>query len=185
MNKDGLGLAKRFRAVLDDAQVDAERARVAREARLAEGRAARDALYDSIAAFAAATGHLHAVRSSDGLLLSWRDRAIQFEDMGLGDRVRVTHDVSEREEIKLRLYRVEDLANRWVLSQSHRGQELVSPLFDQGLEDLLVEGLGLPRPDRDALVLEASQQQPALDELVPSTDASATDDGAHEPRRTL
>ena len=192
MDKNGLGLAARFRTVLDRVEVDEGRARAEREARLAEGRAAREALFDTLQGFADATGHLRATRDEDDALeLSWRERTVRFEPMGYGERVRVVHDAAVQGEEEVRLYRVPDLANRWVLSVSRRGREMVSPFFDQGLEDLLVDGLGMPRPDRDEQVIAASRRQPPLDALVPRAEprtepaeepSDEEDDG---PRRTL
>lgn len=41
------------------------------------------------------------------------------------------------------------LSGRWVLHFTRHGREQTLPFFDQGLEELLVHGLGLPRPAPD------------------------------------
>ena len=47
----------------------------------------------------------------------------------------------------VRLYREPELGDRWVASLRRSGHEQRVLLYDQGLEELLVTGLGLPRPD--------------------------------------
>src|SRR5690606_9202927 len=124
--------------------------------------AARDELFDDLAVFGETIGHVVVQRAEGGLTLRWNDRFLHFEPTGEGDRVRVTFDdIGEDDH---RLYREPGLGNKWVWVVRRRGREDRLPLFDMGLEELLVLGLKLPRPD-DVAASMASKL--SLDDAVP------------------
>jgi hypothetical protein len=68
-----------------------------------------------------------------------------FTAVGDADRIGVRftgQPAHERHE----LYRQPELNDLWVWSRRRARREDRLPLFDDGLEELLVRGLGLPRP---------------------------------------
>lgn len=140
-------LAARFRkAVQSDEQArqsEQDAARLAAEA----ARAARDALLTELAEIAREIGVLEVQRGSDGLTLRYRERTLHLAPAASGDVVVEVEGAGDEEH---RLFRQPELGDRWVYSRKRRfNREDRVPLFDQGLEDLLVRGLGLPRPGDD------------------------------------
>ncbi|MCO4743799.1 MAG: hypothetical protein KC912_03355 [Proteobacteria bacterium] len=140
----GSKLAERMKAKLDEEEAARARAIAERERALSKARAARDELFDDLEAFAAVVGHLACARQGENLVIRKGERFIECAPMGEGDRVRLTFTGSEGHEH--RLYREAALEHRWVWSftRPHRGEERL-PLFDSGLEELLVLALELPR----------------------------------------
>ncbi len=171
MGRRGEELAARFRVALDTVEIARRREEAERLARLAEGRQARESLFDDLAAVGEGIGHVAVQRGESGVTLRWNDRFLHFEPMGEGDRVRIAFD--EIGEDEHRLYREPGLGNRWVWVLRRRGREDRLPLFDQGLEELLVLGLKLPRPGD---VAASVAPQPTLDDAVPAPSA-ITDQG--------
>ncbi len=139
-----MGLAARFRQALADAEqgrrTAAEREAAARE----DAQRARDTLFADLEGFANDTGFVAARRDPDGVTLRYRDRWLQFTAAGEAGHVKVTFEPMGEEEH--RLYREPALGDRWVWVARRRTIEDRVPLFDKGLEDLLVRALGLPRP---------------------------------------
>ena len=157
MSRDWRDLAVRFRAALDAEEEARRRAEAERQRRLQEGRAAREALLSDLAEFASLVGpHVEAKRRTGGLTLQRGERAVEFDEMGDGDRVRVTLPSAEGQEH--RLYREGELSDRWVWSSQRHGREDRQVLFTVGLEKLLRRGLGLPEPAAPGTV-----EPPALD----------------------
>jgi hypothetical protein len=70
-----------------------------------------------------------------------------FVVKGDSDRIDVVLDAGTEGEHWL--YRQQELGARWVYARKRGVRDDRVPLFDQGLEDLLVRGLGLPPPSRD------------------------------------
>jgi hypothetical protein len=154
MERKGSSLAARFRRALDG---EAERSRLAEQERLREAEAARRAraaLLDDLEAFGRQIGHLAVVRDEAGLTLRRGERSVRFEPADDGDRLRVLVDGSD--EHGGRVYREARLEHRWVWSFLRRGREERLPLFDAGLEELMVMGLGLPRPGSDESATSAA-----------------------------
>lgn len=143
MEKKGSSLADRFKAAIDASRAAQDRDAEERERLAAEARAAREVLLDDLAAFADAVGHIAAQRDEQGLTMRYGDRSLRFERLGEHDRVRVIYAGGGDEQF---LYRVPELADRWVRVFRRRHREERLPLFDSGLEELLVDALGLPRP---------------------------------------
>lgn len=154
MDRGGSRLAARFRkAVLDqddDRQRQEDAARRAREA----AQAARAQLLEELAAIGREIGALQVTEDADGVLLRFRERYLHFGPVGDADRVRVEFEGMGDEENTL--YRQAELGDRWVHARRRRAREDRAPLFDQGLEDLLVRGLGLPRPGEDVPVVDSA-----------------------------
>jgi hypothetical protein len=63
---------------------------------------------------------------------------------GDGERVKLAYEGLAPEEGTL--FRQPELGQRWVLFRKRGARESRVPLFDQGIEDLLVRVLGLPKP---------------------------------------
>jgi hypothetical protein len=163
MGRRGSDLAARFRRALDAAEVERKRREDQREERLAKGREERDRLFDDLASLGEAMGHVAVQRHEGGVTFRFSDRFLHFEPMGEGDRVRVTFDdVGEDEH---RLYQESGLGNRWVWSLRRRGREDRLPLFDTGLEELLVLTLKLPHPNEIETHVVPG---PTLDDAVPA-----------------
>jgi len=162
MGRRGRDLADRFRSALDAAEAERRRQEEEQQRRLAEGRKERVALMKDLAEVGRAIEHLAVSEQDGGVTFRFNDRFLHFEPMGEGDRVRVTFD--DAGDGEHRLYREPGLGNRWVWSMRRRGREDRLPLFDNGLEELLVLALKLPRPRE---VATSPQAQPTLDEAVP------------------
>ena len=161
MSDRGRDLAARFRAALDHAEHERRSKEEERLRKLEDGRRERDALLADLAAFGEALGHVAVQRHDGGVTFRWADRYLHFEPMGEGDRVRIEFEgVGEDEH---RLYREPELGMKWVWLLRRKGREDRLPLFDSGLEELLVLALKLPKPDFTA----APPPQPSLDDIVP------------------
>jgi hypothetical protein len=146
MARPGQALASRFNRMLERLEEERKREEEARAKRLLEAQTARADLFENLGAFAEAVGHLQvqAKPGEEGLTLRYLDQFIHFAPKGEADRVEVRFAGSDGQEH--RLYREPELGNRWVWVASMGGREDRLPLFDQGLEELLVRGLALPRP---------------------------------------
>lgn len=153
---------------------------------------AREALLDDLEAFARAVGHVAVQRDDDGLTVRFGLRGLRFEPMGEGDRLRVTLE-GWPATADHRIYREQDLGDRWVLSYRKHGNEDRVPLFDKGLEELMVSGLGLPRPEplpeapmspRTAAVMAGPDQdrEPPLKVLQGRRDQTRDDKPAPKPK---
>jgi hypothetical protein len=160
--------------------VEQERARAravaAREARLASARAARAQLFDDLDAFAAVIDTVASARQGESLILRHGDRFLHLEPMGEAERVRVTFSGSEGEDH--RLYREPELADRWVwaFTRKRRGEERL-PFFDEGLEELLVLALHLPRvtPTDEETAPASTGTQPVTSDPFASFSSPAPD----------
>lgn len=171
MGRRGSDLAARFRNALDSAEVERRRKEEERQRRLAAGREERDQLLDDLAEFGEAVGHIAVQKHDGGVTFRLNDRFLHFEPMGEGDRVRITYDdVGDDEH---RLYREESLDHKWVWAMRRRGREDRLPLFDNGLEELMVMALKLPRPGEST---PAALAGPTLDDAVPSSKAPEPSD---------
>lgn len=148
-------LADRFRrAVEAEHEAEAESAAAAKRAAEAQ-RVARAELLEDLAALANAIGFLDVKREGEGLTLRYRERHLHFAPIGEAD-VRVEFEGTGDDEH--RLYRQAELGHRWVHLHRRRHREDRLPLFDQGIENLLVTALGLPRPDDDAPIDEGGSR---------------------------
>lgn len=144
--RPGAGLAARFRTALQ-ARERERAAQQAQERAKELARAAREALFDDLVAFAQATGFVDGARLDDGARLAFEGREVRFIAEGDADGVVVTWP-ERPEQVEHRLYREPMLGHRWIWRYVKRGREHRLPLFDQGLEVLLIEALGLPDPGR-------------------------------------
>ncbi len=145
MERQGAGLAARFRRAVAAATAQKGEEEAARERARQAATIARDELFRDLVAFAQETGFVTATRDEVGVILRWRDAWVHFQPVGDADAVRVRFDGASEDEH--RLYREALLGERWVWAWSRRGREDRLPLFDQGLLALLVKALGLPDPD--------------------------------------
>jgi hypothetical protein len=153
MENRGSRLAARFRKAVTE-QADA-RKRAEDEASRArdEGQRARRELLTDLVAFARELGLLQVQHDGEGLTLRYRERFLHFEPEGDHDRLRIELEGAGDEEHALQ--RQPELGFRWVYIRKRRLREDRVPLFDAGLEHLLVHGLGLPPPAEGASVPEA------------------------------
>lgn len=164
MNRPGSELAARFRQVVEAA----ERARRAeeeeRQRRQQAAQSARRQLLDDLGHFGQSIGHLDVQAKShdEGLTLRFGDRFLHFVPVGESDKVKVEFAGTEEEEH--RLYREADLGDRWIWRWRRKGRDERQALFDDGLEELVVRALGLPRPGAAEEVAPAT----TLEDAVPS-----------------
>ena len=137
-------LGSRFKRAVEKAED--ERTQSQRSAKEADARAgkARAELFDEVEALANEIGSLGVQRTRQGLTLRYRERYLHFGPEGRGD---VLVEFEGTGDDVHRLYREQELGARWVYVRKQRFREVRLPLFDQGVEDLLVTALGLPRPD--------------------------------------
>lgn len=120
----------------DDAKRAAERARTARAQLLTE-----------LVALAREIGVLQVAPEKDGLTLRFGERYLHFGADGDGDRLKIEFEGMGDEEHTL--YRQAELGERWVYSRRRKHRDDRVPFFDAGLEELLVRGLGMPKPGDD------------------------------------
>ena len=140
-------LAARFRkAVLD--RDEARRQAEDEAKRGAErARAARAQLLTELVVLAREIGVVQVAPEPDGLTLRFGERYLHFGAEGDGDRLKVEFEGMGDEEHAL--YRQAELGERWVYSRRRRNRDDRVPFYDAGLEELLVRGLGLPKPGED------------------------------------
>ncbi len=149
MARRGSGLAARFRRAIRSERARGEEEKAARERLEAAAREAREALLSELLQISEVIEYVTAERTEDALRLRFGDRTMDFVPEGDADRVRVIWEGLATGHTHL-LYRQPELGEIWVW-QYRRGQhEDRLPLFDTGLEELLVRGLDLPRPSDEA-----------------------------------
>ena len=136
-------LAARFRKAVKQEEEAREQNEAESQRALQQAREARDALLGDLEALAQEMGFLKVNRAREGLTLRYQERYLHFAPHGDGE-VKVDFDATGDDEH--RLYRQEELGNRWVYLRKRRFREDRVPFFDQGIEELLVMALGLPRP---------------------------------------
>lgn len=135
-------LAARFRRALETEEQRRQRERADEERAREDGRRAREALLDQLRALAVEIG-LQCEASASGLTLRHGAAYLHLQRDGDGERVRLVHEGMAEEAV---LFRQPELAHRWILLRKRGAREVRVPLFDQGVEDLLVRVLGLPKP---------------------------------------
>jgi len=137
-------LASRFKRAVEkaeDARQQSERSAKEGEVRAKQ---ARDELLAELEALGNDIGFLTVQRSKRGLTLRYQERYLHFAPDGVGE---VSVEFEGTGDDVHRLYREAELGDRWVHLRKRRFRELRVPLFDQGIEELLVTALGLPSPD--------------------------------------
>jgi hypothetical protein len=148
MEGRGSRLAARFRQAVDDREAQRRQAEEAARAAAEDARSARQRLLADIEQIARDIGAIDVSKPSGGLQLRLAGRVLGFAAKGEGDRIEVTLDLPSDGEHWL--YRQQELGARWVYAHKRGVRDDRVPLFDQGLEELLVRGLGLPPPTPDA-----------------------------------
>ncbi len=166
MARPGQALASRFNRMMQRLEEQRKREDDARAKRLLEAQGARAELLSNLGAFAEAVGHLQVQAKShdEGLTIRYLDRFVHFVPKGEGDSVEVRFGGSDGQEH--RLYREPELNNRWIWVASIGGREDRLPLFDQGLEEILVRGLALPRPDKG--MDDSPSDAATLEDIIPT-----------------
>ena len=148
MPSRGRDLASRFRDAIDRQQDERKLADQAREQRLEEARQARSALLQDVLGVMKSIGVIEITELEEGgFECRFEGRLLVFKPTGNGDRVEIEWcaDAPSRG-FSHDLYREEELGRRWVYRRIRPGQDDRLPLFDAGLEAILVQGLGLPEP---------------------------------------
>ncbi|HHO54143.1 MAG TPA: hypothetical protein ENK18_25550 [Deltaproteobacteria bacterium] len=140
------GLAARFRKAVTDAQRARQQSEDATRRAIEAARRARVELLEELEAIAREIGFLSAQRSRDGLTLRYQERYLHLALEGDGE-LRVEFE-GTGDDVH-RLFRQAELGDRWVYSRRRRTREDRVPLFDQGLEELFVTALGMPRPGEE------------------------------------
>lgn len=148
MDGRGSRLAARFRKAVQDEQSARRDAEQEARRRLEEARAAREALLAELATLVREIGVVEVRPGPDGLTLRYRERHVHLAPKGDQDRIDVEFDGQGDEQHWL--YRQAELGGRWVYARKRRHRDDRLPLYDAGLEELLVRGLGLPPPAADA-----------------------------------
>ncbi|TVQ87110.1 MAG: hypothetical protein EA397_19355 [Deltaproteobacteria bacterium] len=141
MARRGEGLAARFKAAIEAKQRSDE----AKDRKVDDvlARQARDQLFQDLLRFAEATGFVQARTVEGGVELTFEDRKLTFRAHGDADGVELDWQGRSPQAEHL-LYREPLLQDRWIWRYRWRGKEHRVPFFDQGLEVLLIEALGLP-----------------------------------------
>jgi hypothetical protein len=136
-------LGARFRRALETDEERKTREREVAERAREDGRRAREALFEQLHGLAREIG-LGFEASPSGITFKHAGRYLHFGRDGDGERVKLSWDGLAPEEATLG--RQPELADRWILTRKRGAREVRLPLFDQGLEELLVRVLGLPKP---------------------------------------
>ncbi|MEZ4316486.1 MAG: hypothetical protein R3F61_03245 [Myxococcota bacterium] len=186
MARRGSGLAARLRKAVEQDQSARTVEEKERSERLEAARRARVELFDDLAEVGRELGFAAVERSDEGVVLRRVDRFLKFTANGPGEQVDV--DFTGRDEhARHRLYREAALDLRWIWVRERRGREDRVPLFDQGLEVLLVHALDLPDPAASSETA-AAVRPGAPDASGAHTDRSGGDPAPTEPppvKRTL
>jgi hypothetical protein len=148
MKAKGSGLAARLRAAVERAEADRADQQAEAERVVHAARAAADGLFDDLAAFGQQLPFLSTERASDRVTLRRDDRHLTFTSDEEG-RVTLTFTGIDARDTHV-VYREAALGDRWIWVRSRGARQDRLPLFDQGLEVLLVHALDLPDPDLPA-----------------------------------
>ncbi len=145
-DRPGRGLAARFRQAhtAKQAQQEAEAHQRARRDEAAQVAAA--SLLVELTQICRDLGFVRVRASKEGLLLAHKGRELAVRVGDLPGQLEVAGSGGEQGAFLGRLYQEVAIGAKWVLAFDHRRQEVRLPLFDAGLEELLVQGLGLERP---------------------------------------
>lgn len=133
-------LADRFRKALEDQEVEIQSTPSAPKVDVDEARAA---LFERLQAFARQVDPIEAHLSDASLVLTSAGRGVRFRASDEG--VIVTYEGWPVAETHV-AWPERALDGRWVLEFHRLGRVEQLPLFERGLEELIVHGLGLPRP---------------------------------------
>lgn len=145
MTAKGSGLAARLRAAMEQQESARQTEASAVEAARSAARLERDSLFTTLIDFGAQLPFIDVTRTAAGVLFVNGDRHLEFiEDGDIDVTLRFT-GCDDRE--AHRVYRELALDGRWVWQRVRGAREDRLPLFDQGLEVLMVHALGLPDPD--------------------------------------
>lgn len=140
-------LAARFRKAVEDREAARQSAQELARKAAVDAQQARLELFRDLSALAKEIGGLQVGPDGEGITIRSGDRYLHLAPQGDHDRVSIEFEGMGDEEHSL--YRQAELGHRWVYSRKRRFREDRIPLFDAGLEELLVHGLGLPRPSDD------------------------------------
>ncbi len=152
-------LAARLRAAVEREEQSRSAQEDERRRAVEAAQAARRALFDDLEALGAELPFLRTHRDERGVVFERNGRELRFEAEGeSGVTIGFT---GRRPGSEHHLYREEALGGRWVWVRRYRGRDQRLPLFDRGLELLLVHALDLPDPDQspepgDAAVYNSS-----------------------------
>lgn len=163
MEGRGSRLAARFRKAVEDRDTARRQAEEAARAAAEDARAARTRVLSDLETIARDIGSIDVARVPPPgrlppdappapLQLRLHGRALLFTPQGDADRIDVAIEDAAGEEHWL--YRQAELGQRWVYARKRRGKEDRVPLFDLGLEELLIRALGLPRPEEEVEEVE-------------------------------
>jgi hypothetical protein len=147
MTRRGSKLAERFQIAVETEQVARQAALADQDEELAKALAARDQLFDDLAEFGATITIIDVSRSEEAIVFENAGRFLSFRHIGLAGNVGLQFSGSG--EAHHRLYREEDLNNKWVWYSRDGGREERTVFFDSGLEELMVSALGLPQPSEE------------------------------------
>jgi hypothetical protein len=168
-------LADRFRKALEDQEAAID---VARTRPLLDVAEARAALFARLTSFAGLVQQIEARPSEDALRLVFGERAVCFTATNAG--VKVTYEGWPLTETHT-AWPEPALDGRWVLEFRRLGRVEQMPLFERGLEELLVHGLGLPRPSAVDRPISA-RTAAALTGRAPETPPAARSQGSRPER---
>ncbi len=183
MANKGSGLAARLRAAVerDEEHRDAEEQE--RQEQQEVARRARVALFDDLQAFGSELGFAEVARGPHGdppvEAVTFRRGEHWLRFLAEGEDGAVAVDFGTREKGAVhRLYRESVLEDRWIWVRRRRTREDRLPLFDQGLELLLVHALELPSPSSPESPPASSRPHPPS---RPSPKGDSGDGGPEDP----
>ncbi|MCB9668224.1 MAG: hypothetical protein H6736_12185 [Alphaproteobacteria bacterium] len=148
MAAKGSDLAARLRAAVEREQNARSSEERAREAKAAAAHKARQELFESLVELGGQLPFLETRLQEGGVVFRRGALDLRFvpsgeEEVTIDFKLRDTSDTH-------RLYREPALEDRWIWVRTRGKREDRLPLFDRGLEVLLVHALELPDPDAPA-----------------------------------
>jgi len=160
MEGRGSRLAARFRKAVEDRDAARRQAEEAARAAAEDARAARVRVLKDLESLARDIGFVDVTRvaATHAVEMRHQGRTLTFTPAGDADRVDIAMPDATGEEHWL--YRQAELGQRWVYARKKRGKDDRVPLFDLGLEEILIRGLGLPRPEEEAEEAPAPPEKP-------------------------
>ena len=145
MGRRGRDLAQRFKRAVHAQALEAAELQAAEARERERKQALRTDLLNELEAFAHEIGVLEVRWDSESLVLGYGERTLSLVPVGDADVLEVTSQ-EVPEDHRHRLYLELRIGELWVWEwmRGHRVDR--EPLWDVGLEHLLVEHLGLPAP---------------------------------------
>ncbi len=146
-DRPGRTLAARFRQAHTQQQATREQQEAERARQEEAAKQAAASLLAELTGVARDLGFVQVKATAEALRMTQGERELAVRLAETPGELEAAGSGGELSPFRGRLYREQALGAKWVLTFEHRRKEVRLPLFDAGLEELLVRGLGLERPE--------------------------------------